>query len=126
MLFPLYLSLITNFIQFTPWDWDNIKVLVYFYVGSIPFVTYGLAALLTRTYKVIPIVLSLSLVFCEVLSIANIVPDSYRENTTEEVELAEKIKVITEPKAVFLTAPIYNHFIFLTGRRAFHGFPGHL
>ena len=122
----ILIFLIANFIQFTPWDWDNIKVLVYFYIGSIPFVAYGLAALWTRTYKVIPIVLGLSLILSGVLGMANVIPNSFRENTTEEIELAEKIKVLTEPKAVFLTAPTYNSFVFLTGRRVLHGYAGHL
>ena len=118
--------LITNVIQFTPWDWDNVKVLIYFYIGSIPFVAYGLASLWKSTYKIIPIVLMLTLVFSGIISVARTTVSFYSENNNEEIELAETIKKITEPRSRFLTAPVYNHFILLTGRSILHGFAGSL
>ena len=122
----LLIFVIANLIQFTPWDWDNLKVLIFFYIGSIPYVSYGLASLWKNTYRIIPILLCLSLVLSGMISISRTYTQSYLENNNEEIELAETIKKITLPKAVFLTAPTYNHFVFLTGRRALHGYSGHL
>lgn len=122
----ILIFLIANLIQFTPWDWDNLKVLIYFYIGSIPFVAYGLARLWKSTYKIIPILLSLTLVFSGITSIVSTSTHSFLENNNEEIELAETIKKTTEPKAVFLTAPIHNHFVFLSGRTVLHGYGGHL
>jgi len=118
--------LITNFIQFTPWDWDNVKVLIYFNIGSIPYVSYGLASLWKNTYKIIPIFLFLTLVFSGITSVGRTFTQFYSENNNEELELAEIIKKTTEPKSRFLTAPAYNHFILLTGRRILHGYAGSL
>lgn len=118
--------LITNIIQFTPWDWDNVKVLIFFYIGSIPFVSYGLALLWNSRFKIISIILFISLIFSGATSIIRGVQMSYLENDKEEIELAETIKKSTDPKANFLTAPVYNHFILLTGRPIIHGFAGSL
>lgn len=122
----LVVFLIANLIQFTPWDWDNLKILIYFYIGSIPFVAYGLACLWKGTYKIIPILLILTLVFSGITSVVSTSMHDYLENNKEEIELAETIKKITGPKAVFLTAPIHNHFVFLTGRTVLHGYAGHI
>ena len=122
----IVIFLIANLIQFTPWDWDNVKILIYFYIGSIPFVAYGLARLWKSTYKIIPILLGLTLVFSGITSVVSTTMHSYSENNKEEINLAETIKKITGPDDVFLTAPIHNHLVFLTGRTALHGYAGHL
>ncbi|MGH7801604.1 MAG: hypothetical protein ACREOW_13425 [Thermodesulfobacteriota bacterium] len=122
----LVIFLIANLIQLAPWDWDNLKVLIYFYIGSIPFVTYGLASIWKSTYKFIPILLGLTLVFPGIISVARTTTQFYLENNNEEIELAEIIKKTTEPKSRFLTAPAYNHFILLTGKRMLHGYTGTL
>jgi len=122
----ILIFLIANLIQFTPWDWDNLKVLIYFYIGSIPFVAYGLACLWKSTYKIIPILLILTLVLSGITSVVSTSMHSYLVNNSEEIELAETIKKLTEPKAVFLTAPIHNHFVFLSGRTVLHGYAGHI
>ena len=122
----LLIFVIANLIQFTPWDWDNLKVLIFFYIGSIPYVSYGLASLWKNTYRIIPILLCLSLVLSGITSIGRTFTQFYLENNNEEIGLAEIIKKTTEPKSRFLTAPAYNHFILLTGRRILHGYIGSL
>ena len=122
----IVMFLVANLIQFTPWDWDNVKILIFFYIGSIPFVAYGLALLWNNTYKIIPILLGLSLVFSGITSVVSTTMHYYPENNKEEIDLAETIKKITGPHDVFLTAPIHNHLVFLAGRTVLHGYPGHL
>jgi uncharacterized membrane protein len=39
---------------------------------------------------------------------------------------AEMMKERTEPRSLILQAPIHNHPVFLTGRRALMGYPGHI
>jgi len=122
----ILIFLIANLILFTPWDWDNLKILIYFYIGSVPFVAYGLACLWKNTYKIIPILLILTLVLSGITSVVSTSMHSYLVNNSEEIELAESIKKLTEPNAVFLTAPIHNHFVFLSGRSVLHGYAGHI
>ncbi len=122
----IVIFLVANLIQFTPWDWDNVKILIYFYIGSIPFVAYGLALLWNNTYKIIPILLGLTLVLSGITSVVSTSVHYYSENNKEEIDLAETIKKITGPHDVFLTAPIHNHLVFLAGRIVVHGYAGHL
>jgi hypothetical protein len=122
----IIIFLIANVIQFTPWDWDNIKVLIFFYIGSIPFVAYGLASLWNSRLKFLSILLFISLILSGITSVVSGTQRLYLENDKEEMELAETIKQLTEPKSIFLTAPSYNHFILLTGRRILQGFVGSL
>ncbi|MCA1594366.1 MAG: hypothetical protein LC754_17420, partial [Acidobacteria bacterium] len=42
------------------------------------------------------------------------------------VALAELIKRETAPRSLILHAPIYNDPVYLSGRRTFLGYPGHL
>ncbi len=37
--------IIPNLVRLAPWDWDNIKILIYWFVGSLPFVALLLARL---------------------------------------------------------------------------------
>jgi len=118
--------LIANIIQFTPWDWDNVKILIFFYIGSIPFVSYGLAIIWNSKFKIVSILLFISLVFSGITSVVRGIQLTYLENNKEELELSETIKNSTDPKAKFLTAPVYNHVILLTGRPIVNGFLGSL
>src|SRR5688572_19176282 len=38
-----FLFLVSNTAKLAPWEWDNIKVLIYWFVGSLPFVALCLA-----------------------------------------------------------------------------------
>ena len=118
--------LVANVIQFTPWDWDNVKILIYFSIGSIPFVSYGLACLWNSKFKVLSILLFLSLILSGITSVVRGIQGLYQENNKEEIELAETIKKLTDPQSRFLTAPTFNHLILLTGRGIVHGYPGSL
>ena len=39
----LILFIISNLAKLAPWEWDNIKILIYWYVGSIPLMAYAIA-----------------------------------------------------------------------------------
>jgi len=49
-----------------------------------------------------------------------------KEFSVEEIELAKRISIETPADAVFLNAPVHNHLVFLSGRKAFMGYPGHI
>jgi len=38
-----FLFLVSNTFKLAPWEWDNIKVLIYWFVGSLPFAAFALA-----------------------------------------------------------------------------------
>ncbi|MGI9055744.1 MAG: hypothetical protein ACR2F2_08090, partial [Pyrinomonadaceae bacterium] len=39
---------VSNLMKLAPWQWDNIKVLIYWFVGSLPFLAIGLVWLFNR------------------------------------------------------------------------------
>ena len=113
----LLLFLLSNFILFAPGEWDNIKILIYWYIGSLPVVSTGLAILYqSKRFRVFNRSLFFIVIFLLVFSggidlfrytIAPVY--GWLEFTGEEVTLAKQISVETEPDAVFLNAPTFNH-----------------
>jgi hypothetical protein len=122
--------LVPNLFKLAPWIWDNIKVLFYWYVASVPLV----ALLLARVWRasavgrvlaaVLMVVLTLSgaLDVWRVVSRATVIEVFDRDG----VAFAEMIERQTEPRSLVLHAPIHNHPVFLTGRRSLMGYPGHI
>lgn len=119
-----------NIIKFAPWVWDNIKLLFYWYVASVPLV----ALLLARLWRAGGVPRTLAVTLFVVLTLAGNL-DVWRVASgsiemevfpREAIEFAEVIKLKTPPRSLVLHAPTYNHPVFLTGRRSVMGYPGHL
>lgn len=126
----LALFIITNSFTLAPWEWDNIKVLIYWYVGSIPFVAWLLADVWERgllfriavTGVLTGLCLSGSLDVWRTISGQN----KIKVFEPDAIKIAELIRQKTPPDAVFLNAPTYNSAIALSGRLSFMRYPGHL
>ncbi len=39
----VFCFVVSNVAKLAPWEWDNIKVLIYWFIGSIPFIALALA-----------------------------------------------------------------------------------
>ena len=123
---------LANLLVFQPWDWDNTKILVYWYLAGCILV----AALLCRTWREVGVgsrvVVALALVtllLSGVLLHLNqaLGMDRHLMLTREEVQLAEQVRARTPPRALFAAGPRHNHPIsLLAGRRLLMGFPGYL
>jgi hypothetical protein len=120
---------IPNLVKLSPWIWDNIKVLFYWYVASTPIVAAMLARLwrMQRVRYLAPL-LVLSLTLSGALDIWRVITRASEQNvfTREEVAFAEQVRQLTAPHSRILHSPIYDHPVFLTGRRSLMGYPGHL
>ncbi|HYO63422.1 MAG TPA: hypothetical protein VER08_07175 [Pyrinomonadaceae bacterium] len=120
-----------NLFKFSPFVWDNIKLLFYWWIASAPLVALALARL-WRGPRLIPraaVVASLvALLAAGSLDVWRVVSraSEQREFTRDGVALAELIKARTAPRSLILHAPTYNHPSFLTGRRSVMGYAGHL
>lgn len=126
-----FLFLVSNAAKLAPWEWDNIKVLIYWFVGSIPFVALFISWLWRRPavwFKAIAAVCFIVLIASGALDVWRIVSGqiNYKVFDKDAVEIAEQIKRRTDNKAMFLNAPTYNTPIVLTGRRSLMRYPGHL
>jgi hypothetical protein len=123
--------IVPNMMKLAPWVWDNIKVLFYWYVASVPLV----ALLLSRLWRsgavlqrVAAAGLLVALTLAGALDVWRICSETteYREFDRDGVTLAQKIIEVTPPRALVLHAPTYNPVVFLSGRRSLLGYTGHI
>jgi len=122
--------LIPNLIKLAPWIWDNIKVLFYWYLASVPLVALLLASWLRTPGKRrwAAGALFVSLTLSGTLDLTRVVTgrDENREFDSDGIAIAREISRQTEPRAVFVNSPEHNSPVFLTGRRSILGYPGHV
>jgi hypothetical protein len=122
--------IVPNVLKMAPWIWDNIKVLFYWWLASAPLVALLLARLWRKgkLKKAIALTLFVCVILAGALDVAAIVLRSskYQVFDAQGVKFAELIKQKTEPRALFVHAPVHNHPVFLTGRRSLLGYPGHI
>lgn len=120
--------IVPNLIKVAPWVWDNIKVLFYWYIASVPLVAWLLAYGLKQKsiWRWIAAGLLASMVLSGMLDVLRVVEEAseYQEFDAAGVEMANYISDHTAPHSVVLHAPTYNTPVFLTGRRSLLGYEG--
>ena len=130
----LILFLLPNMMLFAPWNWDNIKILIYWFLGTTPMAALALTCLYKNKRFRIPSRIGFFIIMF-VLTVAGgidvfryaVAPISgWKEFSAEEVKLAKRISIETPPDAIFLNAPIFNHPVFLSGRKSLMGYPSHI
>jgi len=119
-----------NLIKLAPWPWDNIKVLYYWYIASVPIVALVLARMWQGKWylKVAVAGMIFTLTLAGALDVWRTVSKQInnQEYESDGVALAQKIIEQTPPRALILHAPTYNPVVFLTGRRSFLGYTGYI
>lgn len=124
------LFVISNVAKLAPWQWDNIKVLVYWFVGSIPLVVIVLATMWNgdKFWKVAAGICFAVLIFSGAIDVWRTVSRqiSYRVFDPDAIAVANRLKASTLPNVLVLNAPSYNTAIILSGRRSLMRYPGHL
>ena len=118
-------------VKLAPWEWDNIKVLIYWFVGSLPFVALASGLVVgtgKRRLKFIAAACLIVLTFSGALDVWRAVSEqiNYQVFSRDAVAIAEQIKQKTAPNALFLNAPTYNSAVVLSGRRSLMRYIGHL
>lgn len=119
-----------NLIKLAPWPWDNIKVLYYWYIASLPIVALVLARMWQGKWylKVVMAGILVSLTLAGALDVWRTASRQINNQEYEKdaVALAQKIIELTPPRALILHAPTYNPVVFLTGRRSLLGYTGYI
>jgi len=124
------LFVLSNVIKMAPWEWDNIKVLIYWFVGSIPIVAliiaWGWENI--QPIKIAAGVCFVVIVFAGALDVWRTMSGYVKTRVfdADAVEIAEQIKKRTPPNAMFLNAPTYNSAVVLSGRPSVMRYSGHL
>jgi hypothetical protein len=130
-LMPAFL--IANLFLFQPWDWDNTKILTFWYLG----ISILCAAALVRMWRkwTGPVArLALAALFASMVLSGALLDlnqligrDRHLMLTTEELELARMIRERTPRGSLFAAGLRHNHPVtMLTGRRVLLGYPAWL
>lgn len=124
---------VANLAAFQPWDWDNHKILVYWFLG----VAIAAAAALVHAWHRFPglavrllIVLAVAtMVGSPVLEIADQAQGNmrYRMLETEQIELAERLRDASAPGDLVVTGmQSHDPVMMLSGRQILMGYWGQL
>lgn len=124
----VFCFIIPNVMKLAPWDWDNIKVLFYWYVASVPLVALLLARGLRQKsgWRWIAAGALTAMLLSGGLDVLRVITGTtpQREFTINDISVANAISEKTAPQALVLHAPTYNSPVFLTGRHSLLGYPG--
>jgi hypothetical protein len=126
---PIFIA--GNLVVFQPWDWDNSKILVYWFVAVCVLASVAL----TRLWRQFPNPPVRLLVIATILTMTlsglleNLEQMLGRDRqlllTREELGLAESVRRVTEPHAIFVAGLQHNHPVpMLAGRRVVTSYPG--
>jgi len=121
---------VPNLYKLSPWVWDNIKVLLYWWVASAPLVALVLARMWRRggVWRAAALALLLMQTAAGGLDVWRAASGTVERRSIDAagVAFAELVRRETEPRSLILHAPTYNDPVYLTGRRTFLGYPGHV
>jgi hypothetical protein len=128
-LWALFLSGLFSVLILAPWDWDQIKILLWCYLLLSAFIFEKLIKKLSFEIKGLVIVL---VFYPGLMQIWNSLPR--HQFATDRVLLAKKSEIrqvrekltLINPQETVLAAPIYNHPIFFAGQSVVVGYPGHI
>ena len=121
---------IANLVVFQPWDWDNTKVFLYWYLAGCVFVGASLVRMVRREGVVVKIAaatLVATLIFSGLLAQLDqaLGHDRLLMLTAREMEVAQAVREQTPPHALFLAGLQHNHPVaMLGGRRVVMSYPG--
>jgi hypothetical protein len=122
--------ILANIFKFAPWEWDNIKLLIYWYAASLPFICLILTAAWRKNtpLKVVAAVCFAVLIFSGVLDVWRTASGqiNIRVFDADAVEFAHKADLRIPADAIILNAPTYNTAAALAGRISVMRYPGHL
>ena len=121
---------VANVLTLAPWVWDNIKVLIFWYLASVPLVALVVVWLWGAGgwRRVASCALVGSLTFAGALDLWRVISHAseFQLFSRDGLAFAALVQKTTSPRALILHAPIHNHPVFLTGRRSLMGYPGHI
>ncbi len=111
-------------------DLDNIKVLIYWHIASAPIIALVLVRLWRQrgVAQMGAILLTISLTLAGALDIWRVMSraTNLRIFSRDGISFAELVGRNVPSTSIIVHAPTYNHPVFLSGRRSFMGYPGHV
>ena len=133
MLFYLPFTLcfvVPNLLRLAPWIWDNIKVLVYWYIASVPIVALLLARLSQggAARFALAVALFVSMTLAGALDLWRVASGGFDSLLFDRdaTDFAAIVGERTPPSSLILHAPVPNHPVGLSGRQSLMGYGGHV
>lgn len=124
------LFVISNVYKFAPWEWDNIKILIYWLIGSLPLIGFLLSEIWRQGTGGKAAAGALVFLLCAsgALDVWRTASGQIKMRVfdADAIRIADQIRSKTGPKALFLNAPTYNSAVVLSGRRSLMRYSGHL
>lgn len=129
----LLLFTTANIWLFAPWVWDNYKIFVYFLLLVLPIIAWLVSEiLLTKKSPAIQLII-IALLGLHMLSAALDItklalPTSseYKEWSTTDLQIAQRITQVTKRGSSIITAPTHNSAVVLAGRPRYLGYAAHV
>jgi hypothetical protein len=119
-----------NLVRVAPWIWDNVKVLIYAYVGAVPIIAWLLARIRIsmREGALLVSVLLVSLTLSGWLDVWRVASGQVEHQILSPalVRLAKELNTRIPQDSLIVTAPEYATLPVLTGSRWYHGYTGHV
>lgn len=124
----LGLFLIPNVLRITNWDWDTVRILMYWFLGSLLLITKLLREIWKegRAAKAVVMIVLLLLSYEGAFKTAGILKGEgpFQIHSSDHYEFSKEIRRMTSPADVILAAPEPNHPVFWSGRVAVMGYAG--
>lgn len=118
--------LISCFVMFAPWDWDNTKIMIWCYLAVLPFLWDRLLARENVWLRAVCCFMLFFSGFISLLGGIDATHTGYELADRAEVDgVASAVRPIPAT-AIFAGYPTYNHPLLLNGRKMVEGYNGHL
>jgi len=115
------LFLFGNVVMMSIWDWDQIKYFIGVYIAGLALIaSFGSCRGVLLQLSLVPLVIPGGVFFLDFLSKS----DNFTIFSSQDVDLAERVRKATEPCAVLIAKAEHNSPVMLTGRRLYSGYGG--
>jgi len=119
-----------NLLRLSPWIWDNVKFLFYWYVASVPLVALVLVRLARGPLlaRMATPALLLALVLAGVLDVWRVTSGSVAHVIfdVDAIAFGREVARLAPPRAVLAAWPAYDSPVLLSGRPGLLGYTGHI
>jgi hypothetical protein len=125
----LAIFIVTCFIMFAPWEWDNMKLMIWSYIAILPFIHETLLLFPSTQGLALRILCYTLLLFSGFISLIGGLDGTH---TGYEIAKPSELDSISyavrniPPDATFAGWPTYNHPLLLCGCKMAEGYAGHL
>jgi hypothetical protein len=129
-VFPsLFVFGVACVVMFAPWEWDNMKIMIWAYIAILPFLHEMLLLIPAQPGVVVRVVCGIALFFSGFVSLLGGLD---RRHTGYEIAKRSELDPVSvavrflPPDDTFAGWPTYNHPLLLCGCKMVEGYAGHL